>query len=569
MAQKPPLTYGAVISNTTQTINLLGMGVQLAKATLQKKKQIYPTPPLENTDPMEGMAAGEELSQYQYRAGAFYLGNIHPEHGHNFEAGVFDDRHIFIVAGNAGGKGRSLIIQNAIRWKGGAVFLDPKGELASITAMRRGTAEAAMGSGTSVRKFIGQQVAVLDPYGETEGAARCYQVRYNPLSDINIKCEDAQGQIKKIASACIIPEEGKNSHFSENAETILAGAIEAVLLTYPEDKHNLAFVRQMLLNSFDDLLDILQDIKPKSQLREFTKVVDGKKKLFREVQKPRGRIPVNGLAAEAVGMLADVIGTDEAGSFKTTLSRNLKWLSEPQIQRHVATSDVSLKSIVQSGGTVYIVVPPNRIDDLKSWLRIITQTAINAKISLGVNQRTQPTLFMLDEFPLLGNFKEIEKSAGFLRGYNCKIACAIQNIGQIKQHYTKNWETFLGNAGAIIGFATNDHETEEYLSKRMGKILAWETSYSINSGTSSQMMSGSSVSDGKTTTQAQRERGVRLSNEIHQQASRETMKAFVIPADGKPFSIQRQNYDDIPTQGIYDSPQFCIQWEQTHRGRLT
>ena len=567
MSKKPPLTYGTVLNNAIQSINLFTMGVQLFRAAMPKEEVAYQPPPLENTDPMEGLASDQELAQYQYRSGAFYLGNIHPDHGQHFEAGIDDDRHIFIVAGNAGGKGRSLIIQNAIRWRGGAVFLDPKGELASITAMRRGTAEAARGTGTSVRKFIGQQVAVLDPYGETEGAARCYQVRYNPLSDIDIHSEDAQSQIKKIVAACIIPEEGKNSHFSESAETILAGAIEAVLLTFPKDQHNLSFVRQMLLNSFDDLLDILQDIKPKHQLREFTKVVDGETKHYREIQKSRGRIPADGLAAEAVGMLADVIGSDEAGSFKTTLSRNLKWLSEPQIKKHVEASDVSLKSVVQGGGSVYIVVPPNRIDDLKSWLRIITQTAINAKISLGVNQKTQPTLFMLDEFPLLGSFKEIEKSAGFLRGFNCKITCVIQNIGQIKQHYAKNWETFLGNAGAIIGFATNDLETEKYLSDRMGKILAWETSYSINSGVSAQMMGGS-VSDGKTTTQAQRERAVRHSNEIHELTARETMRAFVIPASGKPFSIERQNYDDIPVEGIYDSPEFVVQWQQQYGGKF-
>ena len=263
MAQKPPLTYGAIINNTIATINLLSVGVQMYRAMSPKQEPTYQPPPLENTDPMEGLADDKELANYQYRAGAFYLGNIHPEHGQCFEAGISDDRHIFIVAGNAGGKGRSLIIQNAIRWKGGAVFLDPKGELASITAMRRGTAEAAKGTGTSVRRFIGQQVAILDPYGETDGAARRYQVRYNPLSDIDIKSEEAQGQIKKIASACIIPEEGKNSFFSESAETILAGAIEAVLLTYPKAEHNLSFVRKMLLNSFDDLLDILQDIKPR------------------------------------------------------------------------------------------------------------------------------------------------------------------------------------------------------------------------------------------------------------------------------------------------------------------
>ena len=169
-----------------------------------------------------------------------------------------------MVAGNASGKGRSIIIQNALRWRGGFFGLDPKGELASITAMRRGRAEDAKGTGTSVRKFIGQQVAILDPFGEVEGAARCYRVRYNPLSDIDIKSESAQGLIRKIASSCIVPEEGTGKHFSESAETILAGVIEAILLTYPKAKQNLPEVRKVMLLPFEEVLEVLEDIKPVS-----------------------------------------------------------------------------------------------------------------------------------------------------------------------------------------------------------------------------------------------------------------------------------------------------------------
>ncbi len=237
------------------------------------------------------------------------------------------------------------------------------------------------------------------------------------------------------------------------------------------------------------------------------------------------------------------------------------------MQRQIEGDSFSLKRLVQSGGSVYIVVPPDRVDDMKCWLRIIIQTCINAKIEMGVYQKTIPTLFNLDEFPLLGTFKEIEKNAGFIRGYNCKFAITIQNIGQIKQHYAKNWETFLGNAGAIIGFATNDLDTEEYLSKRTGKIRAWETSYSVNSGASHQGV-GSSVSDGKTTSQAQKERAVKLSNEIHDECARHTMKGIVIPADGKPFFIERQHHDGILEGGLFDSPDYIQEWEARYGGRI-
>ena len=515
----------------------------------------YSPPPLENTDPMEGMATSEELKQYLYCKGAFYLGRLNPDHNANDVAGIKDDRHIFIVAGNASGKGRSIVVQNALRWKGGFVGLDPKGELASITAIRRGTEEQAKGTGTSVRHFIGQEVAVLDPFNETVGASRIYKKNYNPLSDIDINAPNAQELIKSIASASIVPEQGETAHFSDNAETIVAGIIEVILITEPKENHTLSFVRQLAIKPFEELMFILKDIDPEEG------------RVRGEKAKSLGRLPADGLAVDAWGMLEDAIGSNEASGFKTTLSKNFKWLSEPQIKTHTAKSDFSLRDLVKKGGSVYIVIPPNRMDAFKNWLRIILQTCINAKIELGVNQTTQQTLFMLDEFPLLGRFKEIEKSAGFLRGYNCKLVCVIQNIGQIKSLYAKNWETFLGNAGAIIGFSLNDHETEEYLSNRMGKIMAWETSYSTNQGVNAQGINGG-MNEGKTVNQAQRERSVRFSNEIHEQTARDTMRAFVIPADGKPFSIQRQNYDDIKGNALFDSPKFNMKWEKDYGGKL-
>ena len=87
-------------------------------------------------------------------------------------AGIADDRHIFIVAGNRAGKGVSLGIPNALTWGGPLFMIDPKGEAASICAMRRGSAANARGTGTQVRAFIGQEVAALDPLGQVRGPAR-------------------------------------------------------------------------------------------------------------------------------------------------------------------------------------------------------------------------------------------------------------------------------------------------------------------------------------------------------------------------------------------------------------
>ena len=134
MAPRPKLGFFGVVSGISQ---LIGLGQSLA-SMLPRSTPEYEEPPLENTHPMEGMASAGELEQYRYREKFFYHGRTHSDHKQDFEIGIGDDRHIFLVAGNASGKGRSILVQNALRWRDGFVGIDPKRELASIITLRRG-----------------------------------------------------------------------------------------------------------------------------------------------------------------------------------------------------------------------------------------------------------------------------------------------------------------------------------------------------------------------------------------------------------------------------------------------
>ena len=106
--------------------------------------KVEPPPP---PDPMEGFAGCDELLQYKMREGSFYLGRVHPDHGANFQAGIADDRHLFLMAGSRSGKGVSFLVLNAVLWPGALFMIDPKGEAASITAMHRATRGEAIGRG--------------------------------------------------------------------------------------------------------------------------------------------------------------------------------------------------------------------------------------------------------------------------------------------------------------------------------------------------------------------------------------------------------------------------------------
>ena len=245
---------------------------------------------------MNGFVESAELNQFRYKSGAFFLGEIDPSHGARFEAGLEDDKHLFVVAGSRAGKGTSIIIPNLIRWQGGVLCVDPKGENASITAMRRGRKEDAAKTGTAVTDFIGQRVAILDPLGEVKGAARRYRVTYDPLSDIDIKSDDAANQIYNVIEAVVLTEQG-GEHWTDSAGAILAGIIEHILIVEDRGNHSFAFVRKLLGEGFELL----------------------EKRLKNSPVTPAA------LAQEAAALLEDTTG-DELSGFKSTLRRQMRWM---------------------------------------------------------------------------------------------------------------------------------------------------------------------------------------------------------------------------------------------------
>jgi type IV secretion system protein VirD4 len=503
-------TFGQFAQGTLQAI-------QIAQA-LSSQAHTPPPPP----DPMAGFAATPDLQrQYAMRSGAVMLGDLHPDHGASFPVGIHDDRHIFMMAGTRSGKGMTFGIPWAITWEGPFFSIDPKGEIASLTALRRASVELAKGTGTSVRAFIGQQVAVLDPLHQVRGPARAFRVEYNPLVDIDMEQGGGVRAIRSLAGSIVTSEQGDGKHFAETVETIMAGLVEAIKLKEPPERQSLPQLRSILVSGYDALLGYLEGVQTAA-----------------------------GLAQEAATVI-DEVGGDEWGSFRSTLSRNFKWLADPDLSAHLAPSGFSLRKAISEGWSVYVCLPPDQIGTFKGWLRAVVRTVLETKIAMGVYQTGPHMLALLDEFPTLGHFDMLKESAGYMAGYGVKLVPIIQNIGQLKENYPRNWETFLGNAGAIIAFGLNDGETEKYVADRLGTISAMETSVGH---------SANGMSAGRSISTARHDRPIRFPNEIRALGARETMRAFVVPASGAGFTVLRQPYTAMPS-GLYDSPEFIRQWE--------
>ena len=483
--------------------------------------------------PVEGFASKEDISDwYKYQETSLLLGNISSDHGLNFKAGVNDDMGFFVMAGSRSGKGTSFIIPNLIEWPGGVFCIDPKGENASITAIRRGTKEIAAKSGSSVKNVLNQKVAILDPFNTVKGPARAYRVNYNPLLDIDLNSDEVAANILTIAES-IVFQDGSNSgqHFTETVETLLAGIIETVLFdTDDEDNtRDLPYCLEKLQLDRNELNAYLNIVKTDA-----------------------------GLAHEAASLLIDV-GEDEFGSVRTTFSRQLRFMLDPRMKEHLGSSDFSLTQAIAENGSVYVCIPPNKIKRANRWLRMITNTALDAKMNKSFVQEGARTLFILDEFAALGNMSLIEEASAYMAGYGIKLIPIIQNIGQIKKNYPKNWETFLSNAGAVLAWGMNDLESQKYISDQMGSIWVDESSMSVSVNNDGQTgKSGGS----QTRSISKQQRAVRWPNEIHHQGARQHNLGFVISASTPPFMIERLAYFDTYKTTHYDDPADIAAWER-------
>lgn len=425
----------------------------------------------------------------RYRPGSILLGTSLFDR--TWKVGHADDRGFLTIASSRSGKGRSAIIPNLILWPGSALVIDPKGTNAAVTAQRRAG--------------MGQAVYVVDPFGITpfEDDKRA---GFNPLDMIDLDSNQVTEDIRQIADALIVSDGGRDSHWNEAGQTILAGVIAHLLAS--GKGRTLNDVRRVMSQgnaALDELFaDMLED-------------------------RSAGGLPV------AAASLVTNAGPNERGSFYTTVSRNLAWLDSVAMQQTLSKTDFDIGDLKRKPMTVYVVLPPEMLAQHARFLRLFVNGAINA-ISQGAAGKHK-VLFLLDEFYALGNMAVIESAAGLLAGYGMKLWPIVQNLTQLQQLYPQNWETFFANAGAVQVFSVNDRATAEYLVARLG----------------SRVMSVKQGQQILRTVAALRE-----AEEIGRDVARERLRQIIYRNGNDPLVLRRMLYDqDFPASMFAPDPDYA------------
>ena len=352
--------------------------------------------------------------------------------------------HLITLAPTRAGKGVGTVIPNLLAAERSVLVIDPKGENARI-------------AGEARRQF--GTVHVLDPF-EVSGMP---SAAYNPLDRLAPDSLDLGEDAASLTEALVMDPPGQvtEAHWNEEAKAILGGLIMFCVCHEDRNRRTLATVREYLTlppEKLRALLELMQDSDA-----------------------------AGGLIARAANRFLGKADR-EAASVLSNAQRHTHFLDSPRIARCLAHSDFAFSDLRHRITSVFLVLPPNRMDAYSRWLRLLVSQALqdiarDAEASvrplsgpagaLGDTQRLRtPTLFLLDEFAALGRLEAVERAMGLMAGYGLQLWPILQDMSQLKDLYGERAGTFIANAGVQQVFGVNDFETAKWLSQMMGQETA-------------------------------------------------------------------------------------------------
>ena len=409
------------------------------------------------------------------------------------EIGRYDgDGHLITVAPTRTGKGVSVVIPNLLNYPGSVIVTDPKGENFAVSARRR--------------RELGTDVYSLDPFAIVGGSAS-----FNPIDIIDLEGPDANDDAWMIADMLVVPSSNaaEESFWNEEARALLAGMVMHVASDAKPELRTLTHLRTLLTLPPEQFQLMLSEMQSNEA--------------------------VNGLVSRAAARLLQKADRERSGVISTA-QRHTHYLDSPRMARVLSSSSFALADIKRSRVSVYLILPPERMDTHRPWLRVMTACCMLA-MTRTLEAPRERVLFLLDEFANLGRMRPVERAISLAAAYGASFWLLVQDLAQLKGTYPEQWETFIANADVLQTFGINDWDTAEYISKMTGEatieVEGENESRGVSRGrnTSRQQSSAHSI--------AEKGRRLLLADEVRRMNA-ETQLLFVRGRD--PLLTPRLNY---------------------------
>ncbi len=378
------------------------------------------------------------------------------------------ENHSLIVARTRTGKFTRICAPTLLRGYIGssAIVIDPKGECAAVTARIR--QEPFPGYPLKSNVHIVNPWGVLAPTFNKLGFT---PATYNPLDVLDRNDPNAVAVAQALAAAiCPSPKTAKDAFWSDSAASILT-AVLLWLADQPGEEKTLGRARAIVTS-----MNFKKEFLPQMAV---STAFGG------AIQENAG--PFVGMAQET---FSGVMGN---------LAQHTRFLSDPQVKQATAVSSFSMRELMTGVTTIYVVIPPDRIETQRTWLRLLITAGMQTYKNRPDGLQANRCLFLIDEFPALGRLDELPRDIATMAGYGVDFALIVQGLDQLKEVYGDAHATILSNCAYKWFCNVNDLHSAEYLSKTLGNKTVDTTSTSSSMGMSQgQGSTSSSTSHGQT-----------------------------------------------------------------------
>lgn len=413
------------------------------------------------------------------------------------------EHHTLIVARTRTGKGTRVIVPTLLRYAGSAIVIDPKGENAAITARVR-------------FGMLNKEVHVINPWGElatTFKARGLPPATFNPLDVLDRNDPNAVAVAQSLAGAICPSSPGDKDRYWQGSAANVLTAVLLWIADQPDEQKTLARAREIVSLSRKDFTD--RFLVPMAASSAF-----------------------GGAIREMVSPYLDLAQETYSG-IMANLSENTKFLSDPQVKAATATSSFDMADLIRDPVTIYLVIPPDRIDTQRTWLRLMTAAAMHTFKRYPLDGRPpHRCMILMDEFPALGRIEDMPRDIATMSGYGIDFTLIVQGIDQLKDHYGAAAGTILSNCAYKWFCNVSDLESAKYLSDTLGKA----TVRTVGKGESHNEGPGG-AGKGESINYGETGRPLLMPDEVLS-LGREV--AIVLNPDGRPHYLRPVDYWRIP-----------------------
>jgi type IV secretion system protein VirD4 len=337
---------------------------------------------------------------------------------------VYDgDAHLITCAPTGAGKGRGVLIPTLLTYPGPIIVMDIKGELFQVTSRRR--------------RQMGQQVVALDPFQvvteKSDGL--------NPLDLLTLPRSEIDSDAEMLASLLAVGHASVTDPFwNATANGLIAGLI-AQIAGYPPAERHLGQLRSWLYHQDMELA--------------IAKALDN------------NAIPSR-MAREQ--LIAYITAPHEATRpcIRTMACSYINALGSDQVVRTLRASTFALLDVFEGKPlTIYLIIPPDKLDSHKALLRLWVGTLLTAVTRRTVMPR-QRTLFLLDECAQLGELNVLRQAITLLRGAGLQTWTFWQDLSQLRDNYRHDWQTIVNNSAVLQVFGIPNHQMAKEWSELLG-----------------------------------------------------------------------------------------------------